>query len=330
MSTPADLITLPYTSDLNLAGLAYACRSLPYTYDRMGGTPDDHLRNIIGEKSAELAFRRHLIEQRIPYDNLGNTPFTDRDHYDIAMGGRRCDLNSYLVLNKERIQQLRHRPDLWMQAMALVPEDHAASTNLTDNDLFIFAIILGLTATNPKNTQRALESGQPIYLISVLPVEWVRPLIWGSLGSLVLKSEAAPPLTIEVGGQGQDHRFLSEQVLLHPLQRILTRYDYHSLIYLHSDQIPQGRIGISSSRLGKTILIEPKDWKNIWVYGIQIVFTGYCTWREFHQHARRLPAGSQVIPYIRMRVPTLVLPVAELHPLSELYQNVKDWKISGN
>jgi hypothetical protein len=39
MITVGDLIHLPFTSDLTEGGIAYALRSLPYTYDRMGGSP---------------------------------------------------------------------------------------------------------------------------------------------------------------------------------------------------------------------------------------------------------------------------------------------------
>jgi hypothetical protein len=38
MITPNDFLHLPYTPDLTEGGIAYAIRSLPYTYDRMGGS----------------------------------------------------------------------------------------------------------------------------------------------------------------------------------------------------------------------------------------------------------------------------------------------------
>ncbi|MBI4733056.1 MAG: hypothetical protein HY781_13200, partial [Chloroflexi bacterium] len=47
MLTEPDLLRLPYTPDLTEGGIAYACRSLAYTYDRMGGSPVDRLRRIV-------------------------------------------------------------------------------------------------------------------------------------------------------------------------------------------------------------------------------------------------------------------------------------------
>src|SRR5688500_3543570 len=91
MISTSDLIHLPYTRDLTEGGIAYAVRSLPYTYNRMGGSPYDRLRRIVAGVAVELAFRRYLSEQDIPFDVKGATPFTDPDHYDVSLGGRGCD-----------------------------------------------------------------------------------------------------------------------------------------------------------------------------------------------------------------------------------------------
>jgi hypothetical protein len=106
MIAPADLVRLPFSPDLTLGGVAYACRSLPHTYDRMGGSDFQRLRRIVAGKAVELAFRRHLAAQAVPYDTLGATPFTDPDHYDVALGGRRCDLKSFLIFQKNTIHRL--------------------------------------------------------------------------------------------------------------------------------------------------------------------------------------------------------------------------------
>src|SRR5574339_1167501 len=88
MISSSDLIHLPYTRDLTEGGIAYAVRSLPYTYNRMGGSPYERLRRIVAGVAVELAFRRHLSEQNIPFDVKGATPFTDPDRYDVSLGGR--------------------------------------------------------------------------------------------------------------------------------------------------------------------------------------------------------------------------------------------------
>jgi len=99
MITASDFLQLPYTPDLTEGGIAYAIRSLPYTYDRMGGSPYDRLRRIVAGVAVELAFRRHLSQQDIPYDVKGATPFTDPDRYDVSLGGHRCDIKSFIISN---------------------------------------------------------------------------------------------------------------------------------------------------------------------------------------------------------------------------------------
>ena len=53
MINPGDFIRLPYTRDLTEGGIAYAVRSLPHTYDRMGGSLYSRLRRIVGGVAAE-------------------------------------------------------------------------------------------------------------------------------------------------------------------------------------------------------------------------------------------------------------------------------------
>ncbi|HEY5269455.1 MAG TPA: hypothetical protein VII97_03905, partial [Anaerolineales bacterium] len=70
MITSTDILHLPYTSDLTESGVAYACRSLATTSERMGssrpragtGTNVERLRRIVGGVAAELAFRHALTE----------------------------------------------------------------------------------------------------------------------------------------------------------------------------------------------------------------------------------------------------------------------------
>src|ERR1041384_1680320 len=91
MITSSDLIRLPYTRDLTEGGIAYALHSLPYIYNRSGGSPYDRLRRVVAGAVVELAFRRYLAEQKIPFEVKEAAPFTERDRYDVSLGGRRCD-----------------------------------------------------------------------------------------------------------------------------------------------------------------------------------------------------------------------------------------------
>src|SRR5512134_3160729 len=108
----SDFIQLPYTRDLTEGGIAYAVRSLPYTYNRMGGSPYDRMRRIVAGVAVELAFRRYLGEHEIPFDVKGATPFTDPDRYDVSLGGHRCDIKSFLITYREQIMEMRRNPGI--------------------------------------------------------------------------------------------------------------------------------------------------------------------------------------------------------------------------
>ena len=68
MITAKDFIHLHFTPDLTEGGIAYACRSLNHTYNRMGGSPYARLRRIVGGVAVELAFRHYLTSQDVPFD----------------------------------------------------------------------------------------------------------------------------------------------------------------------------------------------------------------------------------------------------------------------
>jgi len=325
MITEKDFITLPYTPDMTQAGIKYARKSLAYTYDRMGGNRFKRLRRIVAGKAVELAFKRHLNNAEIPHDMLGSTPFTDPDHYDIAIGGRRCDIKSFMLTHKKRIREVRKAPQRLLGAQALVPVDQIKSDQLTDDDIYVFAFLTALLTPNQDALIKAVAAGQPIYMIHTLPKKWARPDSWGSLGELAVKSNMANSLKLEFGGQGAEHKFQSEHLMLHPQTRMAAKQQFSALSYLYTPNFPDGTIGLHSSVIDDIYLVDPLDWNNIWVYGMEIIFGGYITRGEFRQNATRLSVGSRVFQYARTRTENFTLPIQELHPLNELFERAKDW-----
>lgn len=325
MISASDLLRLPYTPDLTPAGIAYACRSLAYTYDRMGGTPADRLRRIVAGIAVELAFRRLLVAENVPHDLLGATPFTDPDRYDVAVGGRRCDLKSFLIYHKDRIREIRTQPAALLAAQALVPADQFATSSLHDEDLYLFAFLTALLTPHSQEVARAQSAGQPLYLLHSLPEGWARSINRRSLGRLVLKSETATPLLLEIGGQGEDRKFKEEKLTLQPGTRTFLPGEWYSVSYLSVSEAPAARVGIHSPALNETYLIAPQDWANIWVYGMEITLTGYITRGEFRRRARHLPAGSATFQYAHTQTDNLYLPMSDLHPLPDLFIRAQNW-----
>jgi hypothetical protein len=325
MITSSDFIHLPYTRDLTEGGIVYALRSLPYTYNRMGGSAYDRLRRIVAGVAVELAFRRYLSEQNIPFDVKGATPFTQPDHYDVALGGRRCDIKSFLITHRDQISEIRRNPQVLLKAPALIPSDQHAGDGHSQLDLYLFAFLPSLVATSAKNLQQVMEAKQPHYLVHGMPEAWNRPMQWNPLGTLVLKSESEQTQTLEIGGQDEWREMRSYMVELPPRRRVELKNNFFSLAYVHIQSSPEARIGIRSSAHKEAYLIVPQDWGNIWVYGMDMLLAGYITRDEFSRRASFIQPGARVFQYNETQVKNVAVPVSDLKPLSELFERAKMW-----
>lgn len=330
MISSSDILRLPYTSDLTEGGIAYAIRSLPFTYDRMGGSPFDRLRRIVAGVAVELAFRRYLSEKEVPFDVKGATPFTDPDRYDVSLGGHRCDVKSFLITHRRQIADMRRNLGIVLNAPALVPSDQHAAEGHSNHDLYLFAFLSGLLAASQEDLERVVEAGQPYYLMHAMPGSWCKPAIWCPLGPLSLKSESDAALTIEIGGQDEGREFRTRLVELPPRTRVVVEDPFFALASVHVKSLPSARIGIHSAVRNETYLINPLDWGNIWVYGMDILLAGYITREEFSRRARLINPGSRVFQYHQTRAKNMAVPVADLKSLTDLFEKVKAWEENRN
>ena len=325
MLSPSNLIHLPYTRDLTEGGIAYAVRSLPYTYNRVGGNPYDRLRRIVASVVVELAFRRYLTEQNIPFDVKSAAPFTDPNQYDVSLGGRRCDIKSFFISYREQIAEMKRNPQVVLSAPALVPSDQNVADGRSDKDIYLFAFLAGLIAVSQSDLQKVTYTNQPHYLIHVMPEAWMRPGQWNPLGELVVKSDSAETQVIEIGGQVEGREMRTSVLEIPPRTRVKVEAGFHSLAYVHIRSNPKSRIGIYSPTLQETYLITEMDWGNIWVYGMDILLAGYLTRGEFNRNARAILPGARVFQYDRTRTKNLAVNVSDLNSIADLFERVKAW-----
>lgn len=318
-----DFIHLPFTRDLTEGGIAYALRSLPYTYNRMGGSPYERLRRIVAGIAVELAFRRYLSEREIPFDVMGATPFTEPDRYDVALGGHRCDIKSFLITHREQIVEMKRSPDIVLNAPALVPSDQNAAEGHLNSDIYLFTFLLGLVTTGFDDLQKVIRNNQPYHLVHIMPDSWTRPMEWHPLGRLVLKSDAEVSQCLEIGGQDAGREMRSFEINLPPGAQVQFDERLFSLAYIHAKQKPAARIHIHGSARKETHTINGTDWGNIWVYGMDILLAGYLTREEFTRRATFLREGTRTFQYDRTRTKNLAVNVCDLKPLSDLLEQVE-------
>jgi hypothetical protein len=321
MLRSTDLLRLPYTPDLTEGGIAYALLSLPYanlSYDR--------IRRTVAGTIVELAFRRYLSQQDISFDVTAATPFTDPARHDVLLGRHRCDIKSFLISHRDQIAEIRRDAGVLLNAPALVPSDHHANSGHSDNDLYLFAFLSGLVAASQNDLKKAAETNQPHYLMHVMPEKWRKPFHWNPLGALALKSESDADMLIEISGQDQERGNLTRLVNLPPKTRITVDDPFYSVTAIHVKNIPSARLGIHSPTYKETHLISPLEWGNIWVYGMDIILTGFISRGEFRQRAKLLPPNSRTFQYDHTKTKNLAVPISELNPLPDLFARVREWK----
>jgi hypothetical protein len=323
MISASDILQLPCPRDLIEGGITYVLRSLPYSFNRVGASSYDGLRRAAAQAAMELAFRRYLSEQNVPFEVKGALPFTEHERYDVMLGGRRCEIKSFLIGQRDQVSHLQRNPGLLLKVPALVASDEHAAEGHSPRDLYVFAFLTGLVTASREELQKTIEAQQPYYLVHVMPASWNRPSTWNPLGKLALKSEAEETQLIEIGGQDEGRAMLSIAVELPPRTRVEIQNGFFSLSYVHAKSSSPARIGIHSPVRRETYLVGAQNWENIWVYGREIFLAGYSTREEFSRRASFIPAGSRVFQYHHTQVKNLALPVSELRPLPELVERAK-------
>jgi hypothetical protein len=319
-----DILRLPYDDSLTQAGIEYARKSLHYTYNRMELGPGARLRKIVAGVAVELALRRWLQAEGVPFDVLGQTPFTERDRYDIRLGGRRCDVKSFMISDLRQAAALRADPAWLYQAEALVPADQLRSSSLDEQDFYVFGFLAASESERPAQVRADMGAGRPVHLLHTFAAEpWVGKLPWATLGRLVLKTDGGTSLELEVGGQDRSRAGLVERLRLEPLQRTETAGEFYTLLYLHTPRLPEAVLGVHSPAHRRTALIKPGAWQNIWVYGQEVFIAGWLTKAEFRRRSRRLPAGSRVRQYRRTQTENRSVPVTALRSIRELAELIK-------
>jgi hypothetical protein len=329
MLTKTDLIRLDHTPDLTEAGILSTCQWLARSSRYLGQKPYSYLRRKVGRVTVELALRRLLVERQVPFRNLELEPFSNPLQHQLSLGGHRLHLNSYLIGNRAQIRTVRQDPAVLLQASAITPLDQFVSEAQTSKDIHLFAFLLALTATS-RSDQRKLETtDKPHFYLVALPKNWSQPVTWAPLNPIALKSESDQPVKVELGGLNTDRNFFRSQVQLQPHTRTIVTDEFYSLAYIHILEHPNARLGIHSPRFqqhSQMHIIQPSDWSNMWVYGMEIWLTGWLSLEEYHRRAVVLLEGQSSFQYSHTHHKNLCVPMTELHPLEKLFDQTRTWQ----
>ncbi len=317
MLTPADLLRLPCTPDLLEGGIAYALQNIPHSVASY-----DQIRRIVANTAVEIAFRRYLANQNIPFEVQASLPMSEHNRRDVILNRQRCDIKSFFISYQTQIAAMRRDPNIILNAPALVLADVDAGEGHYDSDLYIFAFVTGLKSA-PRDIPKLAASKQPHFFTHIPPQTWREPARWNPLGNLILKSESNANVQVEISGRDSSRGFISQTINLMPRRRTILKHSFYSISSIHLRGIPSARIGLRMEQAASPYIIPPEKWENLWIYGMEIVLAGFLTRREFRQRAKYLPPGMKTFQYRRTRVKNLFVPVSSLRPMRALFERMK-------
>jgi hypothetical protein len=273
------------------------------------------MRRSIAATSAQLALRRYLALQGLPFGVSAPSTFAQHEAPNLKIGRRTWALKSFLISSQSQVEALAENPAFALQAPALVPSDRFAAEELRGDDVFVFALV-NATFANP----RPDAPGSRQHWVYPLAPAWRRPRSWAPITPLILKSEAKAALWLELGGEIGSGDFHQVKVRLATGERKVIDGSFHSLSYVCAPERPAGRLGIRSVARRETQLITHKDWQNVWLEGREICLLGWITRDEFSIRARAIRAGARVFQFAATKVKNLAVDVSSLKPMQRLVQ----------
>lgn len=319
------LIRMPYTPDLAETAVREVTRALaqPARFPLLDSF--DEMRQRAADNIVTLAFRRYLSEQDVPYDSVESVSFTEPDLYDISFGGRRCIPFAQLICERDLIEEIHRQPEKLLEGDVYIPEGTPAAAT-RDVDIYLFVSLTALVARSRDESEHARLAGQPLYMLYQMPEEWSVPKQRAAFGSLAFKTDAASPVWLDLHGLDERGGYQRMEVDLPPRERVAVETPFYSLGAVRSAGMPDGPVGIHNPALDETLLIQPFQWGNIWVYGMRMYITGYITQADFNRHAQRVTFPQADLPNPCLRGETIMrLPGSALKPVDDLFVRVRNW-----
>ena len=83
-----DWVQWPIDASLTMAGITYACQTLSKQIALHKSPNLQQIRSIVPQISTELAVRRWMEKERLPYKLHEDQPFTHPSRPSIILGGR--------------------------------------------------------------------------------------------------------------------------------------------------------------------------------------------------------------------------------------------------
>lgn len=324
MNKLPEIIRIPAAPDLTVAGLMYLTRGLVRPGGQSFGSGFGDYREVVAQKMAELAFRRYLVEQEIPHRLVRTLTVASLDANEVSLGGRRAALITKLIFHKQEINRVENNSQRLLAAKVVRPHSFDRK-KYHEDDLVIVGFVTAEISRNHKEIKEDQKEQKKLSLLYQIPEPWSHPKVWRAADKISLKTEIKKPLEIVIGGLDKEHRFLTERLNLTSNETVNVRKAFFSLNYLQAEHLPVGTIELSNSLTRDKLRINPAQWGNLWVYGINIYLVGFITQSEFANRANPIYEDSPVLGPIRSTTAGLAISADQLNPIQELFSRLKNW-----
>jgi len=317
-----EVIHLPWDESLTLAGVTYVQNTLSRILG-VGPWPSaSGLRGLVASLASDLALRRWLDGEQVPYTLIGDEPFTRPARPRLVLGGRRLILQTTLVSSRRAIRRLRGDPHHALEASAAILPSTLDAAGLSEGDLLAFALSLALETRTLTELEKAMTSGHPAHLLALPPdPSWIRPLRTTDLGVVTVSSPSGC-WDIILQGVLSTHVPWSTRASLDPSTRFQSP-PLHSLIALHTFQRPPGPLLACSESHPAPWRLQPGEWWNLWLYGIETLLLGWSTVREFRAASSRHTPARTASDLSRPPRGSLQIAGSDLMPLSSLLEHLR-------
>jgi len=281
-----DIVQVDVVDDYIKAGVSYAEKSLHYTFNRMGKSSYNRIRNIVKGVIMEEAFKGFLDSVDVEYDLLGATHWTKKDKYDVGINGSRCDVKGFFI-GKHEHQQLIYKDPSWLlDCCALVPSDQVNSVNLKENDIYVFPFLTGDTDEFSPNT---FQFRDYYYLIhDFFDYKWIKNE-GKPLGKIILQSFMQNEVKVRIGGLDMNKEIVIEEVVLKPLKSHQTSNVFQTALFLQTNEIPSGGIKVLCPKNVMEHQIDQSAWGNVWIYNPKVFITGWIYKGDFREKSVEIP-----------------------------------------
>ncbi|OGO25303.1 MAG: hypothetical protein A2Y54_06645 [Chloroflexi bacterium RBG_16_51_16] len=302
MITSEDYVYLPFTPDLTRGSLSHAIHLLPYIHEQTADEVYEKFQHLAEATAVELALRRFLSQQNIPYVVQKSLNFAHHDQYDIFIAGRRLML-----------QALQFEDDLpvdLLSTQVILPSEQHRTIEPSSRNVYLFALIV-------KSKPQIILNGR--YLLHILPGFWRQPQQWNPLGGLTCKYAGLAQIMLEITGQLANQEIISSRVSLAPGEQAVIQARYYSVSSVHIEQPPTDLIGIKSPERKKVYLIQPDQWKDVWLAGSRVILIGTIGFEEFTRRSTLIRPGVKIFPYGSIDEKSMGFPIRELKPVAALF-----------